>query len=106
LLNGGPSAKDIFDAAEQGDEFANQLVDSEAELLGVGIVNLLHAYDPELVVMGGGMSQNFERLKGGILQTIKNTAMPAFRDVLVRPAKHIGNSGLLGAAALALQYVP
>ncbi len=101
ILNVAPSAKDIFTAASAGDVFANQLVDSEAEFLGVGIVNLLHAYDPALVVLGGGMSQNFERLESGILQTIKNTAMSAFRDVPVKCAKHIGNSGLLGAAALA-----
>ena len=105
VWNSAPSAKNIFDAAATGDAFANELVEIEAELLGVGIVNLLHAYDPALVILGGGMSQNFERLEGGILQTIKNTAMPAFRDVSVRRAKHIGNSGLLGAAALAFQNV-
>jgi glucokinase len=105
ILNEVCTARDIFSAASDGDTFANELVEDEAELLGVGIVNLLHAYDPTLVVLGGGMSQNFTRLEAGILQVIKHTAMPAFRDVVVRQAKHIGNSGLLGAAALAFQNV-
>lgn len=106
ILKTAPSAKDVFEAALQGDVFANELVDLEAEQLGIGIVNLLHAYDPALVVLGGGISQNFKRLQPGIERTIQKTAMPAFRDVLLRQAQHIDNSGLLGAASLALSDVP
>ncbi len=105
VLNEASTAKEIFAAAAAGDVFATEMVDSEAELLGIGIVNILHAYDPALVVLGGGVSQNFERLKTGITQTIQNSAMAAFKDVAIKPAQHIGNSGLLGAAALAFQNV-
>lgn len=106
VLNQASTAKDIFAAAAAGDAFANERVDEEALLLGIGIVSLLHAYDPALVVIGGGVSHNFERLEKGIVQTIEATAMAAFRDIPVKRARHIGDSGLLGAAALAFENVP
>lgn len=104
-LNEASTAKEIFAAAAAGDAFANEMVDYEAQLLGVGIVSLLHAYDPALIVMGGGVSQNFERLKTGITQIIETTAMEAFRDIPLKRAHHLGDSGLLGAAAMAFENV-
>ncbi len=105
VLTEASTAKEIFAAAAVGDAFANEMVDCEAELLGIGIVSLLHAYDPALVVLGGGVSQNFERLKAGIAQTIESTAMEAFRDIPLKRAHHLGDSGLLGAAAMAFESV-
>ncbi len=105
VLTEASTAKDIFAAAAAGDAFANEMVDHEAWLLGSGIVSLLHAYDPALVVMGGGVSQNFDRLKAGITHAINTTAMEAFRDVPLRRARNLGDSGLLGAAAMAFENV-
>jgi glucokinase len=97
-----PTSSQIFDAAAQGDAVAQGLVDDQAAFLGAGIVNVLHAFDPECVVLGGGVSHRFDQLSAGIQKVIAQTAMPGFRDIPVRRAEHIGNSGLLGAAALAL----
>jgi glucokinase len=97
------SAQQIFALAAQGDVLAQALVDDEAKLLGMGIVNLMHAYDPALVVLGGGVANGFAQLRAGIEKVIVETAMPAFRDVALVQAQHISNSGLLGAAALAFE---
>ena len=99
------TAKAIFEAAAQGDGLAQALVAEEAEFLGVGIVNLLHIFDPQCVVLGGGIGHRFEQLLEGITRVVLETAMPAFRDIPVLRAKHIGNSGLIGAAAIALREV-
>ena len=94
-------SRSVFAAARHGDSFANRLVDEEAEILGRGFTNLLHIFSPEIVIMGGGLSQQFERLRPGIQAYMARRAMPAFRDIKVVRSALGQNSGLVGAAALA-----
>lgn len=97
----GIHSRDVFAAGRDGDTLANVLIDEEAEILGRGFTSLIHIFSPDLVVMGGGLSQEFNRLQPGIQAYIERWAMPAFRDVAVVRAALGQNSGLVGAAALA-----
>lgn len=103
LAGGGPvAAEHVVDAARRGDPHAGWLIEREAAYLGTGFTGLLHLYSPERVIMGGGVSSAFDLLERGIHAAIRRQAMPAFRDVAVVRAGLGGNSGLVGAAALAL----
>lgn len=93
----------IFAAAQAGDRLAQKLVAEEADYLGIGIVSLLHLLSPEVIVMGGGVSNGFEQLIGGIRARVEADAMPAFRAVPVKRAALAGDSGLVGAAMLAFE---
>jgi glucokinase len=93
---------DVVDGARAGDAQCKRLIEDEARFLGLGFVSLIHVHSPELVVMGGGVSQAFDLLSAGIHQVIAREAMPAFRDVRVVPAELGGDVGLIGAAAVAL----
>lgn len=104
--DGGVDSRSVFAAARQGDALAIRLVDEEAEILGRGFCSLIHIFSPEVIVMGGGLSQEFERLRPGIQAHISTWAMPAFRDVAVVRAALGQNSGLVGAAALAFLAQP
>lgn len=97
----GIDSRAVFSAAREGDVLANQLIDEEAEILGRGFTSLLHIFSPQVIIMGGGLSHEFERLHPGILGYIAEWAMPAFKDVPVVRAALGQNSGLIGAAALA-----
>lgn len=100
-------SRDVFAAARNGDTLANMLIEEEAEILGRGFTSLLHIFSPDIVVMGGGLSHEFDRLQPGIQNYIAQWAMPAFNDVQVIRAALGQNSGLVGAAALAfLAEVP
>ena len=94
------SAAHVFQAAAQGDELALALVETEAFELGVGIVNLLHIFSPQRVILGGGVSANFDRLQPGIAAQLARRALPPFRDVPVVPAALGGDAGLVGAGSL------
>ena len=98
---GGIDGRSVFAAARDGDRLANQLIDEEAEILGRGITSLLHIFSPDIVVVGGGLSDEFERLRPGMRSYVATFAMPAFRDVNVVKAALGQNSGLVGSAALA-----
>ncbi|MCF3642046.1 ROK family protein [Rhizobium sp. TRM95111] len=100
--DGAPiDSRGVFAAARRGDRLANQLIDEEAEILGRGLTSLIHIFSPDLVVMGGGLSHEFDRLHPGIRAYVARWAMPAFNDVRVVRAALGQNSGLVGAAALA-----
>lgn len=99
--DGAIDSRSIFAAARNGDRLANQLVDEEAEILGRGFTSLIHIFSPDIIVMGGGLSHEFDRLQPGIQAYISQWAMPAFKDVEVMLAALDQNSGLVGAAALA-----
>lgn len=96
------SAQHVVAAARQGDALALRLLDDEARYLGLGFTSLIHLYSPQAVVMGGGVSQAFDLMSASIHAGIRQRAMAAFRDVPVLRAGLGENSGLIGAASLAL----
>jgi glucokinase len=104
-LAGGaePGAREVVEGARRGDPLCLELLREEAELLGVGFAALLHLYSPERIVMGGGVAQAFDLLIGGIEAAVRRDALEPFRGVPVVPAALGENSGLVGAAALAVE---
>jgi glucokinase len=95
------TGRDVVDAAREEDALALSLLAREAEWLGLGFASLAHLYSPEMIVMGGGVSQAFDLLQAGIAASFRASAMPPFRVVKIVPAGLGDNAGLAGAAALA-----
>lgn len=98
---GRPGARAVIEAARRDDAVAQALVAQEAHWLGVGITNLLHLYSPDVVVVGGGLSNAFDLLHGGIVEVVQRRAMSAYREVPILRAALGAKAGLVGAAALA-----
>ncbi|HWQ13864.1 MAG TPA: ROK family protein [Roseiflexaceae bacterium] len=96
------TAGDVARAAAAGDALARRLMEREGELLGVGLVNLLHLYSPGLILLGGGVAINNPHLLERARAVIRARAMEAYRDVPVRLAELGDQAGLLGAVALFL----
>lgn len=96
------TARHVGEAAEAGDAGALALLEQEARWLGIGIVNLLHLYSPEIIVLGGGVSQLLDLLRPDIERTVRDRAMSAYRDVPIAGARLGGQAGLVGAASLVL----
>ncbi len=97
-------AQIVAEAAEAGDALALEIMSEAANNLGIGIVSLLHIFDPEIVVLGGGMSQSFDLLLPGIVRQteLRGMAHVKGRQPVVKTA--LGDDvGLLGAAALAFR---
>jgi glucokinase len=92
----------VAEAARAGDALALRLLENEARWLGMGFAGLLHAYSPDAIVMGGGVAQAFDLLEPVLRATLRERALPAFREVPVLRAALGEDSGLVGAAALAL----
>ena len=96
-------AKDIFDVAKEGDAFALDLVDYEADYIALGIGNLLNVLDPEIVVVGGGVSLAGDILFDKVKDRLKKYAFPSTTENLKIVAASLGNdAGILGAAYLGM----
>lgn len=95
-------------AARQGDAFALEQYRLVGRYMGTGIVNLLHTFNPECIVIGGGVWLNCRDLiRESMWETIRARAQsPAYwRDLEIRTAALGDDVGLLGATALALEEV-
>jgi glucokinase len=94
----------IHRAAQQGDNLAKELIARTAHYIGVGLANLVNIFNPELIVIGGGLSNVGDMLLKPAFKIAGERAFrEAFQAVRFVPAGLGGNSGVLGAAAFALQ---
>jgi len=98
------TAQVIHSAADQGDGLAKELIARTGYYVGVGLANLINIFNPELIVIGGGLSNVGDMLLKPAFKTAGERAYKeAFQAVRFAFAELGRNSGVLGAAAFALQ---
>lgn len=97
----GLEAKDIFDAAKEGDVFSLDLVDYEAEYLAMGIANILNIINPETIVLGGGVALAGDILLEPLRKKLEKYALPVTLEGLKIVQGVLGNeAGIKGAVGL------
>ncbi|MBI3411786.1 MAG: ROK family protein [Planctomycetes bacterium] len=101
---GGMSARDVFEAAAQGDGLADKIVEDTAFYLAVAATNMLHTIDPDIVVFGGGMIAAGEGFLNRIRGHVRRLAfpVPAARAKICY-AQLGSDAGFIGAAGCARQ---
>jgi glucokinase len=99
----GMEAVAIELAARQGDKKALKAIEEVAHYLAIGIANLVNIFNPEMVIIGGGLSNMRELLLKPIRRDFKKYALtlPA-RSVKIVKAQCGNDAGVLGAATLCL----
>ncbi len=102
------TSESVFQAAALGDALAQSILDEVIQALAVGLGNVLHLYNPDLLVLGGGVTSGFIQL--GLLPRIesltKDRAMTRrHNDFRLVPAKLGDAAGLVGAATQVWQAV-
>lgn len=92
---------DVSDRAARGDQKALRFIEGRGEILGVACTSLIHAFDPETIVIGGGIAQAGEPFFRGIRTAIQQRAYPVLAaKVKITPARLGTMAGAMGAAAL------
>jgi glucokinase len=93
---------EVVEAAKAGDDAARRLVELLGRRLGVGIANVIHAYDPDVVAIGGGVSVAGDLLLVPARQVAKRFLLPGVgTKTEIRLATSGGEAGVRGAALLA-----
>lgn len=109
LCNRDPSrisAETVASAAQDGDPTARRILDEAAGYLGVGLVSLIHLYNPEAVVLGGGLTQIGDFFFERIQDVVKQRGMPQITDGLAIERATLGNKArIMGAVALVVDEI-
>ncbi len=98
----GITAKILFNAAKKGDPAAKHVVSKIGEVNAVGFADIVNAYDPELVTVGGSIAlRNPDLILQPILKNIDRHLINRRPDIKITP---LGDDAVLyGALALAIQ---
>lgn len=99
------NAKVVFDAAKAGDSLANTIVNQVTVYLGIAISNVINLLDPQLIILGGGISQAGDFLLNPLLDEVSRHILPVKEPHIV--ISSLGEDAVaIGAATFLLkEYV-
>jgi glucokinase len=97
----------VTELAHDGDEAARSALAEVGRRLGAGLTGIVNVFNPEVVIIGGGAVAAGELLLGPAREVVARRALPPpAAAVRIEPAHFGDESGMLGAALLALEALP
>jgi glucokinase len=100
-LPANPSARDVLVAMGKGDELAVEVLDEVCTYLGLAVVNFVRIFDPQLMVLGGGMAFLGETLLGRVRKVFEEQTWKVRPERVKIVAATLGNrAGFIGAAGM------
>ncbi len=96
----------IVEAARKGDKLAFNIIEKTGKYLGIGIADMINIFNPELVVIGAGVSQAGDLLLDPVKRTVKARALQqSFSMVDIKLSQMGVIGGAIGAAILVLKNI-
>ena len=92
----------VFEAVKQGDPLAQEIVDFCGKAIGAAAVSMIHALNPDIILLSGGVAEQGDLLVKPIRDFVKAHALYNTRNTPVRIAELSSRAGVIGAAALIL----
>ena len=97
------TSKEVFIEAAKGDRVAKNILNSSLTYLGIAVANTITNFDPEKVVVGGGVVNGGDIVIETIRKVVEERCMSTFvENCTIEKAVLGGKAGVLGAAALAI----
>jgi glucokinase len=98
------SARDVSEAAEQGDQLAIHALERAGTFIGEALASFVHLFNPSVVIFGGGVSFSGKFLLDPVKASLQKNLMDQsyMRDLTIAQAALGDNAGLMGALALGL----
>ena len=96
------TAKDVFDYAKTGDEFSLSVIETVGKMLGEAIAHITCVIDPDVIVIGGGVSKAGQILLDAVEKYYKPAAFHACRDTDFKLAVLGNDAGMYGAVRMIL----
>jgi glucokinase len=95
------TAQVVYEAAHDGDDFAREVVKDTAKFLGTGVANIINIFNPQVVVICGGVTLAGDRLFVPLQAEVSRRAFkPAVSVCHIVPGELPGTAGVYGAAAV------
>lgn len=103
ILKEGFTAKDIWDAAKEGDQVALAMTEEVGDMLGKGLAAIACVVNPQAFVVGGGMAKAGQMLLDTVQKHYKKYAFHASRETAFKLATLSNNAGIYGGVKLVLE---
>jgi glucokinase len=98
------TAKMVSEAYDLDDKLAIETMDDTGEILGFGLINVINLYNPEIIIIGGGMAAAGERLLKKTREIVDNHALKISNENCTIVSALLGDAaGMVGAAIYAKQ---
>ncbi|MDQ8735173.1 ROK family protein [Paenibacillus sp. LHD-38] len=108
-LSGHPAedldSREVITRWKAGDPLAVELMEETIAALGSAVASLIHMFNPEVIVIGGGVAEAGEPLFEGIRREVNRRSMPSMLEGVRIEAAYRGNlCGMIGAALQVWEY--
>ena len=97
------SAKMIFDAAKSGDSYCVEIVEKFGKYLGTALSNIACVIDPEVIVIGGGVSRAGQIILDVVEKWYQKQSMFALRNKVFRLAELGNDAGIFGCVKMVIE---
>jgi len=94
------AAKDVFDAARNGDALASREVEDMSNTLGMALASIASTTDPEMFLVGGGVARAGDVLFDPLVKHFKEYAFRSCREIPIKAASLGNDAGIYGAVRL------
>jgi glucokinase len=94
------AAKDVFDAARNGDALASREVEDMSNTLGMALASIASTTDPEMFLVGGGVARAGDVLFDPLVKHFKEYAFRSCRETPIKAASLGNDAGIYGAVRL------
>ena len=103
-VRGKVTGRTAFDAMRLGDEAAKEVVDLYVKYLGAGLTNMVNTFQPEILSIGGGISNEGQTLLDLVTPIVDRDRFGAglFKSTELRIAELRNDAGIIGAAVLGM----
>lgn len=94
---------EVFKEAEAGDEVAKDIIDNALTYLGIGVANAIATFDPEMIIIGGGVSKAGDIVFDTVKKVVNKRCFKSMVESCeIVPAGLGSDAGVVGAVALAI----
>ena len=102
------TAKDVYDAAKQGDEIALKIVEEVGRINAIGIANVINIYDPSLITLGGSVVlKNVNLVLDPILRNVSKYTINRIPEIMITPlGEDIVLLGAIGSVIIDVNTIP
>lgn len=95
------TAATVYEAAINGDQYANEVLRETAKFLGAGVANIINIFNPDMIVIAGGVTKAGDQLFVPLRSEVRRRAFKSALDACqITPAQLPGTAGVIGAAGV------
>ncbi len=100
------TAKAVMDAARHGDPLGVKVLEIVSQALGIALGSLIHIFNPQLIVIGGGVSRAGDVLLSAVKKRTRENVMRSFWDTYeIVLSDLVDDAGIFGAASMGFEEI-